>query len=251
MPTLPDAFLTRPIAHRGYHDKAAGRPENSRAAFTAAIAAGYGIELDLQLSSDGQAMVFHDEALRRLTGTSGMVRDKTRAELGAIPLLHGDEGIPALADVLALVAGRVPLLIEVKDQDGALGAGIGELEEATVRALEGYDGPVALMSFNPHSVVRLAEQAPALPRGLTTCAFDPKEWPTLPRATCEHLSGIPDFDRANADFISHQHTDLGAPAVTALKARGVPILCWTIRSPQDEAAARIVADNVTFEGYAA
>ncbi|MFW2541128.1 glycerophosphodiester phosphodiesterase family protein [Primorskyibacter sp. 2E107] len=251
MPVFPQIFLERPIAHRGYHDVAAGRPENSRAAFEAAIAAGYGIELDLQLSKDGVPMVFHDYDLQRLTGARGPVQQKTAAELAAIPLLHGDECIPTLPDVLALVAGRAPLLIEIKDQDGAMGAGIGALEAATAQALAHYDGPVALMSFNPHSVIRMAGLMPDTPRGITTCTYRAEDWPTLPEATRDHLSGIPDFDRASADFISHDHTDLTTPVVAALKARGVPILCWTIRTPQEEAQARLIADNVTFEGYVA
>ena len=109
----PD-FLRLPVAHRGYHDRAAGRPENSLAAARAAIAAGYAIECDLQPSADGVPMVFHDYDLRRLTGVAGRIGGFTAAELAAMPLLGGDEGIPTLAELLALVAGRVPLLIEIR-----------------------------------------------------------------------------------------------------------------------------------------
>ena len=156
---LPESFLKAPLAHRAYHDRSARRPENSRAAVRAAVAAGYGIEIDLQLSSDGQAMVFHDYDLKRLTGHGGRVRARTAAELGAIRLLDAEDGIPTLAEVLAIVGGRVPLLIEIKDQDGAMGPGVGPLEKATARALQDYRGDIALMSFNPHSVAALAECA--------------------------------------------------------------------------------------------
>ena len=115
-PPLPDAFLGAPLAHRALHDVAAGRPENSREAIEAACAAGYGIEIDLQLSRDGQAMVFHDYDLKRLTGQPGPIRQRDAAELQAITLSGGATGIPTFAEVLDLVAGRVPLLIEIKDR---------------------------------------------------------------------------------------------------------------------------------------
>lgn len=248
---LPPAFLSTPIAHRALHDKTAGRPENSRAAAQAAVDAGYGIEIDLQLSSDGVAMVFHDEELDRLTAASGPVNGRTAAELGQIALLNGTEGIPTLAEMLGLIRGRVPLLIEIKDQDGAMGKAVGPLEQATAQALAGYGGPVALMSFNPHSVAELAHCAPHLPRGLTTSSYDPADWAPLPATTCDHLRGIPDYDRVAASFISHQWNDLSRPRVSALRAQGAAVLCWTIRSVQAEAEARKHAQNITFEGYAA
>ncbi|WP_171131932.1 MULTISPECIES: glycerophosphodiester phosphodiesterase family protein [unclassified Ruegeria] len=250
-PALPEAFLSVPIAHRALHDIENARPENSRTAIEAAIEAGYGIEIDLQLTSDAQAMVFHDYDMTRLTGQPGPIQQIPARQAQQTALLKGDgAGIPSLEDVLTLVAGRVPLLIELKDQDGAMGPNIGALEAATVRALQGYQGPVALMSFNPHSVVELARLAPDIPRGIVTCSYQPKV-ELLPEAVCDHLRGIPDFDRAHASFISHEAKDLSRPRVAELKARGVPILCWTIRSPEEEAQARLVADNVTFEGYLA
>ncbi|TNF62726.1 MAG: phosphodiesterase [Rhodobacteraceae bacterium] len=253
MPALPPAFLGAPIAHRALHDRAAGRPENSRAAVRAAVAAGYGIEIDIQPSADGVPMVFHDDDLARLTGQSGRIRDVTAERLAALPLLGGDEGVPTLAEVLSIVAGRVPLLIEVKDQDGAMGPNVGPLERRVAEVLAGYSGPVAVMSFNPHSVAALAQAAPAVPRGLTTWEWAPKEAAEegVDAATCARLRGIPDYDRVGATFLSHHHRDLARPRVAELKAAGAAVLCWTIRSAEDEAAARAVAQNITFEGYAA
>ena len=248
---LPAAFLRRPIAHRAYHDRAARRPENSRAAVAAAVAAGYGIEIDLQPSSDGMAMVFHDYDLRRLTPEQGAIRQRSAADLARIPLKDADEGIPTFAEILALVAGRVPLLVEIKDQDGAMGPDVGALESAAAADLAGYDGPVAVMSFNPHSVAAFAAAAPHLPRGLTTSDYRPEDWAPVPPAVCDRLRGIPDYDRVGASFISHEARDLAAPRVAQLKAQGAAVLCWTIKSPQAEAEARQVAQNVTFEGYAA
>lgn len=250
-PSLPNPFLGAPIAHRALHDIRDNRPENSRAAIQAAVDAGYGIEIDLQLTSDGRAMVFHDYDMARLTGQSGAIRQITAAEASAVPLLHSDhEGIPSLDEVLRLVAGKVPLLIEFKDQDGAMGPGIGVLEQAAVAVLRGYDGPVALMSFNPNTVGELARLAPSVPRGIVTCSYQPKV-EHLPADVCDRLREIPDFDRVGASFISHEVQDLTRPRVAELKARGVPILCWTVRSAKQEAEARKVADNVTFENYLA
>jgi len=247
---LPRAFYDVPLAHRALHDVNDGRPENSRAAIRAAIAGGYGIEIDVQLSADRAAMVFHDYALDRLTAARGPVRLRNAEDLSGILLSGGEEGVPTLIEVLALVKGQVPLLIELKDQDGGMGPDIGPLEEATAEALEGYTGDVAIMSFNPHAVARMAELAPKVPRGITSSAYRYEDWP-LPRATCDRLREIPDYDRVGATFISHEVDDLGRNRVKELKQQGAMVCCWTIRSPSQEARARRVADNITFEGYTA
>lgn len=248
---LPEAFLLLPIAHRGYHDRASGRIENSPAAFRAAIEAGYAIECDIQPAADGTPMVFHDYDLRRLTGRAGRIAGQSVGELSQLSLTGSAETIPTLAAVLDLVAGRVPLLIEIKDQDGALGADVGPLERRVAEVLADYSGPVALMSFNPHSVGALAEAAPDRPRGLTTSAYKAEDWPLIPAAIRDRLREIPDYATAGASFISHEAADLDRPRVAELKAGGAAILTWTIRSPEADAAARRIAQNVTFEGYRA
>ena len=248
---LPEAFLATPIAHRALHDRAAGRPENSRAAVRAAVAAGYGIEIDIQPSADGVPMVFHDYDLRRLTGVPGRVRAFTARELGATRLLDAEDGIPTLAEVLEIVGGAVPLLIELKDQDGAMGTDVGPMERAVAELLRAYQGPVAVMSFNPHAVAAFHAAAPGIPVGLTTSAYRAEDWPLLPAAVRERLTLIPDYDAVGGCFISHEAADLGAARVAELKAHGAAILCWTIRSAKAEALARTIAQNVTFEGYAA
>ena len=248
---LPDAFLSRPLAHRGLHDKKAGRAENSRKAFQAAMEAGYGIELDLQLSSDGVAIVFHDYELGRLTGAKGAVAQQTATDLGTIPLLQDGDGIPTLAEVLALVDGRVPLLIEIKDQDGQMGPNIGPLGEAAAYCLRGYAGPFAVMSFNPHATAEMAQLLPEAPRGIVTDPYTADDWPLLPQTTRETLRAIPDYARTGSCFVSHNVTDLRAPRIAALKAEGAAILCWTVKSAEMEVEARKVADNITFEGYLA
>jgi glycerophosphoryl diester phosphodiesterase len=248
---LPASLIRIPIAHRALHDRSAGRIENSVAAIRAAIAAGYAVEIDVQLSSDGQAMVFHDDRLERLTAATGWVRDHTAEHLDEMVLTEGTDTIPTLPQVLAIIAGQVPLLIEIKDQSLTMTDTDGRLETAVADALRGYTGDVAVMSFNPHSMAHMARLAPDVARGLTTSAYDPQDWAPMPPAQCDALRAIPDYDRVGASFISHEGRDLLRPRVAALKAEGAAILCWTIRSPEDEAAARNVAQNVTFEGYAA
>lgn len=248
-PPLAPAFLRRPIAHRGLHD--AVRPENSRAAVRAAIAAGYGIEIDLQLSRDGKAMVFHDATLDRMTAATGPVHARPAADLCALPLNGGDEGMSTLDEMLDLVGGQVPLLIEIKDQQRA-GPGIGPLEAEVARLLNGYPGAaewVAVMSFNPRSMAEMARCAPGIPRGLTTFSWPEAEAPGLSEDIRRRLRDIDDFDAVGASFISHDVADLARARVVSLRSRGVPVLCWTIRSADEERAARVLADNITFEGY--
>ncbi|MFZ1470085.1 MAG: glycerophosphodiester phosphodiesterase family protein [Paracoccaceae bacterium] len=246
---LPPGFLRLPIAHRALHDRARGRVENSAAAFAAAIAAGYPIETDLQLSSDGVAMVFHDHGLKRLTDQSGPVSARTAAELGRIRLKDSSDTIPTLTQILAQVAGRVPLLIELKDQTRTMTATDGRLELATAQALAAYTGDVAVMSFNPACIYHMARLAPTIPRGLITAAYDTPSWRPLTEPVCAHFRTIPDYDPTGSSFISHEAADLARPRVAQLKSQGAAILCWTITSPAEDAAARQIADNVTFEGY--
>ncbi len=248
---LPDGFLSLPIAHRGYHDARLGILENTRAAFAAAIDAGYGIELDVQLSADGHAMVFHDYDMTRLTGKPGPIRMQHRDDLIKTRLIGCDETIPTLPEILTLIDGRTPVLIETKDQDGAMGPDIGPLEQSVADALKDYVGPAAVMSFNPHSIIALSKLAPTTPRGIVTCRFPAEHWQLLNKETRTHLRTIPEYDRARASFISHHHDDLENPRIAELRSKGANVICWTIHSAEAEIEARKVADNVTFEGYVA
>jgi glycerophosphoryl diester phosphodiesterase len=248
---LPAEFLRLPLAHRALHNRSAGRPENSPAAIRAAVAAGYGIEIDVQGTRDGLAVVFHDEWMERLTDAVGFVKDRSAQELGAICLKDCTETIPTLPEVLALVGGKVPVLIEIKDQTGTMSDTDGRLEAATAAALVGYAGPVAVMSFNPHCMAQMARLAPDVARGLTTSGYDPADWGPLPAQRCDELRAIGDYSRTGCCFISHEAADLDRARVAELKAQGAAVLTWTIRSAVAEAKARRIADNVTFEAYLA
>ena len=249
MTQLPDGFLDRPFAHRALHGT--GRPENSREAIAAAIEAGYGIEIDVQMTADAVAFVFHDYALDRLTGADGYIQHKDAADITARPLLGGETAPPTLDEVLDQVAGQVPLMIEIKDQDGAMGPHAGRLEAKVADALATYAGPVAVMSFNPHSMIAMKDAAPHIPRGLVTDPFEAGDWVTVPASRRASLAALTDLDRVDPAFISHKAADLGSSHVARVKAVPLPVLCWTIKSPAQEAEARKIADQVTFEGYLA
>lgn len=246
--TLPGSLLARPIAHRGLHDGNVTCPENSRMAVQRAVEAGFGIEVDLQVSSDGIPFVFHDHALKRMTGENGVFRDWLARDLQNLTLAGTRETVPTLQDILDIIGGRVPLLIEMKDQHGAFGDATGPFEAAVASVVEGYNGPLALMSYNPYSVAAMQTLAPDLPRGLVTDGFMPEVW-SIPEPRLKTLRTIPDYERVGASFISHNHHYLDMPRINELKSGGAIILCWTVRSPEDEATARRIADNVTFEGY--
>jgi len=246
LPDLHPAFLLPPIAHRGLHSE--GVPENSRAAFEAAIGTGYAIELDVQMSADGEAMVFHDYHLSRLTKANGATRMSTAADLAKLALSNG-EGVPTLQEVLKQVSGQVAVLVEIKDQDGAMGDNIGPLEARVADILNEYRGPVAVMSLNPHAIYHMQRLAPEVTRGLVTCRFSKEDWPLLPRDRADELAQIPDYEASGCSFITHHFKSLDLPRVNEIRQTGDPVLSWTIKAEDDEHEARRLSDNITFEGY--
>jgi glycerophosphoryl diester phosphodiesterase len=185
-----------------------------------------------------------------LAEAEGLVKEHSSVALANITLRGGAEGVPTLQDVLSVIDGQVPVLIEIKDQDGQMGEGVGPLERSVAAALSGYSGPVAVMSFNPNSVKLMAALLPDVPRGLVTDAFVPTHW-DLPENVCAPLRKIEAYEAVGATFISHDCRDLERARVAELKASGADILCWTVRSPQQEAQARKIAENITFESYLA
>jgi len=227
------ALIARPFAHRGLHGP--GRPENGRAAFEAAIAAGHGIELDVQASADGEAIVLHDYALERLTEGFGAVRSLSAAELKRVGLKGSDETIPTLAEILALVGGRAPLLIEVKSPDRRVAA----LSRAVHRALAGYAGPVAVMSFNPEIAHWFAVHAPGRLRGLVISEAG-RKWRGI--ATRRFA-----LWRARPDFLAYDVRDLPSRFAERARAKGLKVLTWTCRSEADRARAAEHADQIIYE----
>jgi len=226
-------LIARPFAHRGLHRP--GLPENSRAAFEAAVAAGAGIELDVQASVDGEVFVIHDYELDRLTEGHGAVRTLGAAELKRIRLKESDETIPTLPEILALVAGRTPVLIEVKSPDRRVAA----MSRAVHRALAGYQGAVAVMSFNPEVGRWFARHAPQLLRGLVVTEAG-KKWRSMVE---RHFA----LWRARPDFLAYDIRDLPSHFAEAQRARGMPVLTWTCRSLADRARAAEHANQIIYE----
>ena len=250
MSRLTPEFWSRPFAHRGLHDVAAGAPENSLAAFAAAIDHGYAIELDVQASADGEAMVFHDYELERLAEGKGRIDSYDADDLRAMPLIGGGT-IPDLAGTLRSIDGRVPVLVEIKDQSGAFGPGKGALERRVCEIIRasGHPQSCAIMSFNPYSVMDIRDTAPEIARGLVSYDF---EHPHDAHVDADHRRALAElnfFDETDSDFVSYGATGLTAPSVTALRRRSVPIFSWTIRDVAQAETAQRRCDQITFEGF--
>lgn len=226
------------FAHRGLHQP--GVPENSRAAFAAAIARGMGIECDIQRSSDGQAMVFHDHELDRLTAESGPVSQYNAETLGQIPLKGSTETIPTLRQVLEQVDGQVPLLIEIKSRRGD-NRRLASTCLAVRRVLEGYTGPHAVMSFDPRVVRWFSEHSVLTVRGLVVTEENDKALPGMIRRRLA-------LWHARPDFLAYDIRDLPSRFAAAQRRRGLPITTWTVRDPDQAENAMIYADAPIAEG---
>lgn len=237
----PGWLVRAPFAHRGLHGPQTG-PENSLAAFAAAAAAGYGIECDVRLLADGAVAVFHDAALARLTGRPGRLADLHAADLCALRLCGTAERPPLLGEVLDLVAGRVPLYIELKCE-GAADA----LARRVLEAVAAYPGPFCLASFDPWVLAVLARLAPARLRCLIAADFrDEPAMGACRRFLYRHL-----FHAALArpHCLSYAWQALPNGSVTLARRLGVPVLLWTVRAREDMVEALRYGDNVVFEGF--
>lgn len=247
MPNTPEWLTARPIAHRGLHDAPAGLIENTLPAFEAAIARGFAIELDVQGTADGNAVVFHDETLDRLTGETGLVKERTTEELAEIAVTGSGTRIPSLAKVLAEVDGRTPLIIEVKSiHDGDMA-----LADAVCGALQAYHGPAAIMSFDPAVMAHIRSNGTGRPAGIVSAPMTYTHWHKslsfLQRLRFGTLLHGPGF---SADFISYEVKSL--PALSPLVAKklgGKALMCWTVRDAATARRAMRWVDQITFEGF--
>lgn len=230
-----------PFAHRGLHGPEDRVPENSRAAFHAALAEGFGAELDVLAAWDGVPMVFHDWRLDRLCGVAGETSERTAAELASLAINDTPETIPSLADILNLVHGRVPLLIEVKSQPRRPP---GAIEGEVARLLDAYDGPVAVQSFALFTVDWFRRNRPAILCGQIVDA--PRKWDA---ATRDAIAAIIAGARPAPAFIAHDVHALPSDFSRFAKAKGVPVLTWTVQNETEAKKAREFADNVIFETW--
>ncbi len=240
-------LTARPIAHRGLHDRRHGIVENSRSAFAAAIAHDYTIECDLQLSADGEAMVFHDATLDRLAGRTGRVDRMTAAHLAAIPLKGSTDHPQTLADLLADVDDRVGLVIEMKSHwDGD-----DRLARRTCEIIADYAGRAALMSFDPVQVAAVRTYAPDIPRGGVSDLYEAKDWPELTGEQRAALRTGETMALAEPHFMSYSVAALPTEPAQSFRAGGGPVICWTVRDPQTARDALKLCDQITFEGFLA
>lgn len=235
-------FKTKMYAHRGLHG--AERAENSISAFKAAVEAGYGIELDIRLSGDGELVVFHDDTLDRVCGREGRVIDFTADELAKFKLSGTNDGIPRFSDVLDLVDGKVPLLVEIKEDPG-----VNAVSEAACKMLKGYKGAYIVESFNPLSLRTVKKNMPDVARGILSHRY--YEYEPYRKPLYFLLQSLLLNFLCRPAFIAYDHRHAKAFGLRFARAFfHVPTLAWTVKSAEDEAEARKNGfDGIIFEGY--
>jgi glycerophosphoryl diester phosphodiesterase len=238
-----DWLIARPLAHRGLHDDGKGIIENTISAFTAAIAGRYGIECDLQISGDGEAMVYHDDALGRLTERSGRLDAMTAAELKRVEFKGTADRMITLGELCDFVAGRATLLIELKSPR----TGDRRLAARAAEVLSGYGGNAAVMSFEPRQVADLRRIAPRLPRGM---AVRKHTWREVSAAPKRALAALASALASRPQFLAYAVRDLPAllPTVTH-NLLAMPLLAWTVRSEDERQRAARYSDQMIFEGF--
>ncbi len=242
-----DWLIARPIAHRGLHKKAEGIIENTASAFAGAIAGNYAIECDLQITADGEAMVFHDEKLERLTEGTGLVKALSTQQLQKLTIKNSADKMQTLGGLLEQVNGKVPLVIELKSHwDGDIALALRAL-----KVLENYKGHYCLMSFDQDLVAAVAEHSPETIRGITADRTVHPDYDALPLERRLDMQQFRHLEKTRPHFVSFYFKDLPYAPVQSLRDKGLKIITWTIRNKAEEAVALQHSDQVTFEGYAA
>ncbi len=230
------------FAHRGLHNSE--RAENSMSAFRAAVERGYGIELDIRLSKDGELVVFHDDTLDRVCAREGRVIDFTADELAEFKLSGTDDGIPRFADVLALVNGKVPLLVEIKEY-----AGNSAVSEVACKMLAEYKGDFIVESFNPLSLRTVKKRLPSVTRGILSHRY--YDYEPFKKPLYFLLQSLLLNFLCRPAFIAYDHRHAKAFGLRFVRSVfGITTFAWTVRSAEDEKAARENGfDSIIFENY--
>ena len=241
-------FMHWRFAHRGLHRAEDGIPENSLAAFRRAVEGGYGIELDLHLTTDGQLVVFHDDTLDRVCGVSGRVDEQSWPELQQRRLLGTEERIPLFREVLETVNGKIPMIIEVKYQKN-----YAALCTEMMKLLSDYEGMYCVESFHPMVIWWMKHHAPQVARGLLADRYVTGELGMKHNTPLTWLSQELMYNFIlKPHFIAYNHQTAAATRTLRLTHRlwHTPCIAWTIRSEEQETAARaLLFDAVIFEGY--
>jgi glycerophosphoryl diester phosphodiesterase len=235
-----DWLTAVPYAHRGLHDPTTGVPENTLAAFAAAADAGFAIELDVQRTADGEVVVVHDLDLVRVAGIDATVAATEWPRLAGVRLEGTDEHIPRLGEVLEVVAGRVPLMVELKNATRRYGP----LESAVAGHLADYDGPCSIASFNPGTVGWFGVHHPALVRGQTAGPFADVPMPRLARTALRSMLGNV---RTRPHYLSYELAGLPNRAVEFWRRGGRPLITWTVTTEAERELAQRLADQFVFE----
>jgi glycerophosphoryl diester phosphodiesterase len=239
---MRDFLTARPVAHRGLHDAAAGVIENTPSAFRAAIAGNYAIECDLQISADGEAMVYHDDTLDRLSDGAGRLDTMTAAALKRVGFQASADRMLTLGELFDLVAGRVTLVIELKGNFN----GDDRLALRAAQVVSGYHGPAALMSFDPGLIAAVRKAAPAVTRGLVGM----RRQPDAPAASMTPREYARAARVARPQFLAYRVADLTRPLpLLARRVLRLPLLTWTVRTFAERVRASRYADQMIFEGF--
>jgi len=238
-------LVQNPIAHRGLHNEKAGLVENCEASFSAAIIQGFSIETDLQLTKDGQALVFHDDDVNRVLNGQGKVKDLSLRELKSMTYKQGRDRVQTLDELLEQVAGRTTLVIEIKslwDDDFTL-------TDRAVKILSQYNGPFALMSFDPDLIARVAATADQMVRGITADRVIDPYYDPLPVARRVAMREMLHLPESRPHFVSFDFHQLPFAPITEIQAAGHPIITWTIENEADATQARRYSDQITFQNF--
>ena len=244
-------WMSGPFAHRGLHDVSKGIVENTPSAVQASLDQQLGFEIDLRFTSDGSVMVFHDDTLERLTHETGLVADKTLAELQKVRFKNTSDKMMSLQNLLELVEGRVPMLLELKSGWRLDDISAQHFVVAIIMAMKDYKGNYAIMSFDPRLIIHYRKLAPTTPRGLISERFlDGAHWSHLSLFERLHRRFLLSFRQSRPDFIAYDIESL--PAIAPIIARSLfhrPLLTWTVRSGEQQKRARKYCDAMVFEGF--
>jgi glycerophosphoryl diester phosphodiesterase len=247
--STPSWLVAKPIAHRGLHNKAEGIIENTISAAEAAIARGFPIELDVQLTADNEAVVFHDFELGRLTGETGLLVERRISALTGIGISGAAKGdkIPSFKDYLSTIAGRTPLVIEIKSKFN----GDMRLTKRVIEILAEYNGPFVVKSFDPDIVAYLRENAPRITRGfIGELEYASKSDSFLTPEAKHRMANLLHFSETQPHFLSWRVKDIPCASTHLSRILGnLPVMTWTVRNPEDRAKAEKHADQMVFEDF--
>lgn len=247
-PDLKTIFA-RPVAHRGFHDADNGIIENTPSAVQRGMECGFGIEVDVQETADGEALVFHDYTLDRLVEGSGKVIDQTSKSLAQLHMKTGTDRLWLLQDLFDLVDGKTPLVIEIKSllrRDAQ-----GDFVRRVTEQVAAYDGPACIKSFDPDMLSIAKSHKPSVLRGVVADGATPGpnyvRHSRVDRFILRHLLHYP---RTGPHFVSYGVKDLPKPATSLLRSMfKVPVMCWTVRTREQRMIAARYADQIVFEGF--